>query len=138
MKQADGTEPLARARQLRRSSTEAEKLLWSRLRDRRLEGFKFRRQVWVGSFVADFLCREAKLVVEVDGAQHAEQASYDSARSEALANAGFSVIRFWNNEVENDIDAVLEAIRAELVKCVPSPSQALRLGPLPLPKGERA
>jgi very-short-patch-repair endonuclease len=126
MRQADGTEPLARARELCRTSTEAEKLLWNRLRDRRLEGFKFRRQVWVDSFVADFLCRETKLIVEVDG-----------ARSKALGEAGFRVIRFRNNEVRNDIEAVLEQRRAELLKGVPSPSRALRPGPLPLPGGER-
>ena len=67
MRQVDGTEALARVRQLRRSATEAEKLLWQHLPSRRLDGHKFRRQVWIGPFIADFLCKEAGMVIELDG-----------------------------------------------------------------------
>jgi very-short-patch-repair endonuclease len=138
MRQVDGTEALARARDLRRSGTEAENRLWSALRGRRLEGFKFRRQMWIGSFIADFCCMEAKLVVEVDGSQHGERAAHDRVRSEALGKEGYRVLRFWNNEVLEELDSVLTAIRSELLTRVPSPSHpARRGGPLPLPQGER-
>lgn len=136
MRQVDGTDALERVRLLRRSATEAEKLLWSRLRGRRLEGHKFYRQVWIGPFIVDFLRREAKLVVEVDGAQHGEHANYDARRSLQLARQNFHVIRFWNNEVTGNTTAVLTAIRTALLARVPSPSQASP-GPLPLPSWER-
>ena len=122
MRQVDGTEALARVRQLRRSATAAEKLLWQHLRGRRLEGCKFRRQVWIGPYIADFLCNEAALLIELDGSQHADRADYDAARSVYLEERGFRVLRFWNNDVLGDIDAVLTAIRA----AVPSPSHSLR------------
>jgi len=122
MRQVDGTEALARVRQLRRNATEAEKMLWQHLRGRSLEGHKFRRQVWIGPYIADFLCNEAALVVELDGSQHADSADYDAARSAYLEERGFRVLRFWNNDVLGDIDAVLIAIRA----AVPSPSHSLR------------
>jgi very-short-patch-repair endonuclease len=134
MRKVDGTEALARVRQLRRASTEAENLLWSRLRGRRYEACKFRRQVWIGPFVVDFLCQEAKLVIELDGAQHSEAVAYDEARSRFLAQEGFKVLRFWNNGVATDLDSVLAAIRVELLRRVPSPSHsASPRGPLPLP-----
>jgi very-short-patch-repair endonuclease len=117
--------------------TEAEKLLWSVLRNRRLEGFKFRRQDWIGPFVADFVCWQARLIVEVDGSQHADEVEYDAGRDEYLAGEGFKVLRFWNNEVTGDLEAVLTAIRAHLLERVPSPSRAAApRGPLPLPEGE--
>jgi very-short-patch-repair endonuclease len=134
MRQVDGTEALARARELRRRSTEAEKRLWAELRNRRLRGFKFRRQVWIGPFVVDFVCVDERLVVELDGSQHADRSDYDGRRSEVLAGEGYQVIRFWNNEVTENIAGVLDAIVAALV---PSPSHAaLPRGPLPLPPGE--
>src|SRR5690349_4465532 len=107
MRQADGTEALERVRQLRRSSTEAEKLLWGYLRSRRLEGQKFRRQVWIGPYIADFLCVDAGLIIELDGSQHADRAAYDASRSAYLKERGLTVLRFWNNDVLSDIDAVL-------------------------------
>jgi very-short-patch-repair endonuclease len=138
LRKVAGTEALARVRQLRREMTPAEKLLWGRLRGRRLEGFKFRSQVWLGTFIADFFCWEAKLVVEVDGAQHAERRGYDAARTRRLERDGYMVLRFWNNEVLQDLVAVLAAIRTELLSRVPSPSHpAAQGGPLPLPEGER-
>ena len=134
MRQVDGTEALARARELRRRSTEAEKRLWAELRNRRLQGFQFRRQVWIGPFVVDFVCVDERLVVELDGSQHADRSDYDGRRSDVLAGEGYQVIRFWNNEVTENIAGVLDAIVAALV---PSPSHAaLPRGPLPLPPGE--
>ena len=136
MRQKDGTEALNRARQLRREATEAEARLWQNLRSRRLADFKFRRQVWIGPFLADFLCMDARLVVEVDGSQHIDDAAYDADRTAYLANKGYRVIRVWNNDVMQRMDDVLAAILSALTD-VPSPSHAAH-GPLPLPVGERA
>ena len=137
MRKIDGTEALERVRQLRRTMTETEKLLWSHLRNRQLEGFKFRRQDWIGPFVADFVCWEARLVVEVDGSQHADHIEYDAARDDYLAREGFKVLRFRNNDVTSDLEADLNSIRARLLERVPSPSHSTASrGPLPLPQGE--
>jgi len=100
------------ARHLRRSLTDAERRLWYHLRDRRLVGRKFRRQVPIGPFVADFACLEAMLVVEVDGSQHADGA--DAARDAFLRRHGFAVLRFWNNDVLTRTQGVLERIHAAL------------------------
>ncbi len=110
---ADATSIIARARTLRRDSTEVERWLWGRLRDRRLGGRKFVRQMPVGPFFADFGCREAKLIVELDGAQHAESRR-DESRDAFLVRQGFRVLRFWNHEVVSDIGAVCETIVAAL------------------------
>lgn len=137
MKGIDGTEALARSRGLRRAATETEKILWRELRNRGLEGFKFRRQAWVGPFIADFLCLEAKLVIEADGSQHGENEDYDVRRDAYLGREGYRVIRVWNNEVAENLAGVLEAIRFALLERVPSPSHpAAPGGPLPLPRGE--
>ncbi|MFN3945176.1 MAG: endonuclease domain-containing protein [Allosphingosinicella sp.] len=101
------------ARKLRRSATEAEQRLWHHLRGRRLAGAKFRRQVPVGRHVADFLCDQARLIVEVDGGQHADNPA-DAARTTALQAAGYQVLRFWNHDVLADTDAVLEEIARTL------------------------
>ena len=106
-----------RARILRHHSTDAEHLLWRHLRRRQLESFRFRRQVPVGSFIADFACLEAKLIIEVDGGQHAEHHSYDAHRDEELTKLGYRVLRFWDNEVLLETDAVLE----EIMKALPPP-----------------
>ena len=102
------------ARRLRRHSTDAEKLLWSRLRGRRLRAIKFKRQVPLFGYVVDFAALENKLIIERDGGQHAMQAERDKARTVALENAGYRVIRFWNNEVLSNLDGVLESIVQEL------------------------
>jgi very-short-patch-repair endonuclease len=102
------------ARKLRRRAPEAEKLLWSRLRARQLEGVKFRRQVPLFGFVVDFAALESRLIIEIDGGQHAEAVDANAARAAILENAGYHVIRFWNNDVLNNIDGVLEAIVQEL------------------------
>ena len=101
-----------RARRLRRASTGVEQRLWCRLRDRQLGGIKFRRQEPIGLFVVDFCSLEAKLVVELDGGQHAEQMGKDAARTAALERFGYRVLRFWNSEVTENLDEVLERIAA--------------------------
>jgi len=96
------------ARRLRRDETDAERRLWSRLRNRQLGGFKFRRQETVGRCVADFACVECRLIVEAGGGQHSDEV--DRARTEYLQSLGWKVLRFWNNEVLRNTDGVLEAI----------------------------
>ena len=103
-----------KARLLRKNQTDAEAALWRKLRGRGLEGYKFRRQVPVGPYVADFLCKEAMLIVEIDGGQHAEQVEYDRFREDFLKTHGYQVVRFWNNEVLNNLDGVLETLTLTL------------------------
>ena len=86
------------ARGLRRRQTDAERRLWARLRDRRLLGAKFARQVPIGSYVVDFCCRERKLIVELDGGQHAAHADHDAGRTAFLQALGYRVLRFWDND----------------------------------------
>ncbi|MBZ9885251.1 DUF559 domain-containing protein [Mesorhizobium sp. CA10] len=99
------------ARSMRREPTEAEDRLWHELRGRRLDNIKFRRQVPIGRFVADFLCAEAKLIVEIDGSQHAESLR-DLERDAGLKARGFRVLRFWNDDVLKELDAVCDTIIA--------------------------
>jgi len=113
---------IARARELRTDSTDAERLLWLKLRNRRLVGAKFRRQVSFPPYTVDFCCFEAKLIVEVDGSQHAERVAQDAVRTKRLEGDGFSVIRFWNNDVLTNTDGVLEAIMTELNRGAPFPA----------------
>jgi len=105
-----GKQDHSRERNLRRAQTDAEAKLWQQLRDRRLEGCKFRRQHKIGMFVVDFICDEAKLIVEVDGGQHAELAMYDNARTRFLEGLGYRVLRFWNDEALTRTDDVLASI----------------------------
>ena len=114
------------ARKLRRRQTDAERKLWSRLRDRQLCGAKFRRQHAIGPFVGDFCCIENKLIIELDGGQHAENANADEERTSYLRQHGFRVLRFWNDAVLQDIDAVMVAIIGALESPLPNP----------LPEGE--
>jgi very-short-patch-repair endonuclease len=109
------------ARTLRRRSTRAEAKLWARLRNRALAGRKFRRQYALGRYVADLVCLEARLIIEIDGGQHALPAPADQRRTEWLARQGYLVIRFWNHEVVSNPKGVLEVI-----------GEALQ-GPLTLP-----
>jgi very-short-patch-repair endonuclease len=102
-----------RARVLRARMTDAERKLWFALRDRRFAGFKFRRQVPIDRFIADFVCFEARLVIEVDGGQHAGSLQ-DRWRDTWFAANGFRVVRFWNNEVLSNLDGVLTVLLAEL------------------------
>jgi very-short-patch-repair endonuclease len=102
-----------RARELRQFENDAEERLWSELRNRRLNGFKFVRQFPIGPYFADFTCRDARLVVEVDGSQHADS-DHDRRRDAFMNAAGWSVARFWNVDVLADIAPVLETIVAIL------------------------
>ncbi|MBL1258328.1 endonuclease domain-containing protein [Methylocystis sp. Sn-Cys] len=105
-----------RSRELRRDATSAEKIMWGRLRNRNLGGFKFVRQEPIGPFIADFVCRECKLVVEIDGETHSnqEEIAADVRRSDYLNAQGYQVIRFRNQQVYENADAVAEAILAAL------------------------
>jgi very-short-patch-repair endonuclease len=108
--------PNQKARQLRRLSTDGERRIWSALRDRRLSRYKFRRQHPIGDFIVDFACTEYRLVIEVDGGQHADSAK-DTSRMAWLEREGWKVIRFWNNDVLGNtsgvIEAILRALKAE-------------------------
>ncbi len=95
--------------------TDAEKRLWSRLRQRQLGGHKFRRQCPLGRYIVDFVCLDAFLVVEVDGGQHAEAKEYDAKRSAWLQSQGFHVLRFWNNDVLKHTEAVTQVIYNQLM-----------------------
>ena len=99
------------ARKLRQSSTILEVKLWQYLRNRRFMGLKFRRQFPVGPYVVDFVFLSHKLIIELDGGQHAEQLDYDNQRTEYLEHFGFRVLRFWNTDVFFQFDALLEQMR---------------------------
>jgi len=117
-----------RARSLRETPTDAESLLWYHLRDRRLANFKFRRQRPIGPYFADFACLEAKLVVELDGGQHVEAAAYDENRTRFMEAQGYRVLRFWNNEVLTQTDAIRERILQALQEDNPHPSPLPQAG----------
>lgn len=99
------------AKDLRQSSTEAEQILWEHLRNRQLEGVKFRRQEPIGEYIVDFVCLEQKLVIEVDGEIHKKQKEYDRNRSRYLSDLGFQELRFWNSEIMRDLEGVVGRIR---------------------------
>ena len=127
---------VARARSLRENSTDVERKLWYRLRDRQVLGCKFVRQQPVGPYVVDFACRERDLIVELDGGQQgtANGILADAARTEMLSQHGYRVIRFWNSDVLTNIDGVLQIIADRLEK---APSPGLRYARSDLsPKGE--
>ncbi|MBR0897136.1 endonuclease domain-containing protein [Bradyrhizobium tropiciagri] len=105
--------PIRLARRLRANQTDAEIALWNRIRDRQIDGHKFARQVPIGSYICDFVCREKQLVIEVDGGQHAEAAA-DVVRDRHLADEGYRVLRFWNNDVLGNIEGVLITIQTGL------------------------
>ena len=122
---------LAQAKKLRSNMTDAERRLWYRLRAHRFDGHKIKRQVPIGPYIVDFACLARKLVIEVDGGQHSDNAD-DRTRDSYLVSEGFRVLRFWNNDVLKNTSGVLEVILAELA--IPSPG-ALRAPPSPL-RGE--
>ena len=109
------------ARTFRKEPTQSENLLWQELRNRKLEGRKFRRQRPIGPFVADFFCREERLVIEIDGPIHKGQSAADQERQQILEAAGLRVIRVSSTDVETDIDVVLNKIRQEFSS--PSPAR---------------
>lgn len=104
--------PTARARELRNDPTAAEELLWSKLRKSQLGGLKFSRQMPIAGHLADFACRKAKLVVELDGSQHADMAAADAERTRRIEAEGYRVLRFWNNDLTSNMEGVLQAILA--------------------------
>lgn len=108
-------------RNIRKEPTFSEQKLWMHLRNKQLDGIKFRRQHPVGGFIVDFYCPSARLAIELDGGVHldSEQSSYDLLRQKELAEQGVKVIRFWNSEVDREIDAVLQTILAEVQKQLP-------------------
>jgi len=114
------------AKRLRKQSTDTEQHLWRYLRSRRIESFKFRRQQPIGKYVVDFVNLEKKVVIELDGGQHALDRG-DKIRDEWLSAEGYKVLRFWDNEVFSNLEGVLETIRSALL--TPHPD--------PLPQGER-
>jgi len=120
------------ARNLRRNQTHAERTLWFRLRDRRLGGWKFRRQFPIDRFTVDFFCADAHLIIELDGGQHADRSVADAQRTKILEAMGYLVLRYWNNDVMQNIEGVLEDIYAALERHRPEPPH-----PHPLPTGGR-
>ncbi len=117
-----------KARALRNSPTEAERALWRHLRLRQMDGHKFRRQQPLGRYIVDFICLEKRLIVELDGSQHAEQFAADAGRAAWLETQGFRVIRFWNQDVLQNMPAVREAIRQALLEEYPPPSPSPATG----------
>ncbi len=107
------------ARKLRRASTDAEYRLWYFLRSRRLDGAKFVRQFPIGPYIADFACRDARLAIELDGGQHNE--AIDAPRTQIIEAFGYRIIRFWNNEVFENLEGVIETIQRELAIARNSP-----------------
>ncbi|MBI3771620.1 MAG: endonuclease domain-containing protein [Gammaproteobacteria bacterium] len=111
---------LNNVKNLRSNQTEAEQRLWHHLRAYRFMGLKFKRQKPMGSYIVDFVCLTHKLIIEIDGSQHAEQTDYDHHRDAWLKSQGYTVLRFWNNEVMQQLESVLERLQ-------------LALSPAPLP-----
>ena len=122
--------PTRLAQRLRNNATDAERHLWARLNRRQMGGHKFSRQMPVGPFICDFMCREARLVVELDGGQHDERAREDAERTEYIEAEGYRVLRFWNNEVLGNTDGVLAAILEALGTAHPLPPPASGRGVL--------
>ncbi|MFC7499470.1 endonuclease domain-containing protein [Enterovirga sp. GCM10030262] len=117
--------PTARSRELRRNMTPAERRLWSRIRARQVADTRFNTQFPIGPFICDFASRGAKLIIEVDGGQHAEQVEADVGRTAYLKTKGYRVLRFWNNDVLENTDGVIQAIE-EILRDSPSPGPSRR------------
>ena len=107
----------ATSRRLRRNLTDAEQLLWRHLRMRQLAGHRFRKQHPVGEFVVDFVCMERRLAIEINGGQHADSTAHDALRTKSLAAEGYHVLRFWNNDVLQNI----EGVKAEIWRALSTP-----------------
>jgi very-short-patch-repair endonuclease len=105
---------LNKAKALRRKQTDAEQRLWYHLRAHRFMGLKFKRQKPMGRYIADFVCIEHRLIIELDGGQHAEKVAYDGQRDAWLRSQGYTILRFWNNDVMQQLDSVLERIASSL------------------------
>ena len=126
---------IATAKSLRKRMTDAERRLWYRLRAHRLAGLKFKRQVPIGPFVADFASLSKKIVIELDGGQHSNNL-YDASRDQYMRERGFRVLRFWNNDVLRSTDAILEIMQLAVSEKTPSPGSALRAEPPSPRRGE--
>jgi very-short-patch-repair endonuclease len=113
--------PIRLARRLRVDQTDAETVVWNRIRNRRVDGHKFVRQEPIIGYICDFVCREKRLIVEVDGGQHNESAA-DTVRDQRLGEKGYKVLRFWNNDVLGNIEGVLTVIHSELAEAAPHPT----------------
>ena len=113
-----------RAKELRVNLTEAEKKVWNHLRSKQLEGLKFRRQQLIGKYIVYFVCFEKKIIVEIDGGQHADS-DIDVARDNWFQSQGFQVLRFWNNHVFENLNGVIEKIR-QILSLSPSPNPSHR------------
>ena len=122
-----------RARDLRRNMTDAENRMWYYLRNRRLSGYKFVREHVIGQYIADFVCREKKLVLEIDGGQHMDAVKYDAIRTKYLEDCGYRVLRIWNHEVFINIRGVMDCI-LHLLESVPHQTPS---SPTLLPQGRR-
>jgi len=106
------------ARNLRKSQTDTEQILWLQLRNKRFLNYKFRRQFPIGDYIVDFICLELKLIIELDGSQHLDAENKDAERTAILNKRGFKVIRFWNNDVIDNLEGVLEQLRLVIEKGV--------------------
>ena len=104
----------SKARELRKNTTESERALWKHLRMRQINGYKFRRQQPIGQYIVDFVNFERRVVIELDGGQHSQQVAYDSKRTVWLEAQGYRVLRFWNNQVLKDVEAVKAVILKNL------------------------
>jgi very-short-patch-repair endonuclease len=113
---------IERGRQLRAQMTDAEVRLWMRLRGKQIGGHRFRRQVPVGPYIVDFISKKAHLIVEVDGGQHLAAVKRDEHRTAWLQSRGFRVVRFWDNDVLQRTDSVMESIRVALLEATTQPS----------------
>ena len=113
--------PTLRSRELRANATEAERKLWPHLSARKLKGVRFNRQFPIGQFICDFVSRDKRLVIEIDGGQHAFSTEYDARRTAFLNTQGYKVLRFWNNEILDNLDGVLTVI-GQTLDNMPSPN----------------
>lgn len=109
------------AKLLRKNFTDAESALWTNLKAKQMEEYKFRRQEPIGSYIVDFVCHAKRIVIEVDGGQHSIEKERDGERDQWLRGQGYSVLRFWNNEVLRNIEGVLEVVRDRLKHPPPTP-----------------
>jgi very-short-patch-repair endonuclease len=120
-------EPTLRSRELRNNPTPAECRLWQHIRNRQLSGIRFNREVPIGPFICDFAARTAKLIIELDGGQHAVRTAEDERRTRFLASRGYRVLRFWNSDVLENVEGVLQVIE-EVLNDRPSPGPSRKAG----------